>query len=162
MKRSDYAILAFLMVIILALVGVNAYQHANPPPQMTALGTTHFSAIETIGSITSGDDLTVTDDSTLAGWLTLTAETIIPVDAKPITPTATMVLTNGAGNTTNTIAACTTNGQLLYITNIATYTVTLADSGNWRLSAQLVLGQYDTAVLACVATGWTLLSTSNN
>ncbi len=129
-----------------------------PPSDIVALGTTHFTNVSAeditaTDDATIGDDLTVTGD-TATGLLTVT-QTELTATTTTITPTATFYHLDSAAAVTITLAACSTEGQLLILYGDDNNTITVADS-NIRTTTgnALQIGQYDVALFVCDDTEW--------
>jgi hypothetical protein len=129
--------------------------------------TTLGGAVTASGDLTVGDDLQVTDDLTVTGFLghALTALAMSPVGgagaAQTITPTAAVwEITPTAAVTLN--VGLVENGQILYITNEANFTILFPDSGNHLLGGARSVTQYDTLVLMQVAGKWREISVIAN
>jgi len=116
-------------------------------------GITHFNNLSTT-------DLTVTGEASLA-QLTVTGPAIlddkeVTLSANAtITPTASIYHVSSTKAVTLTLAACSSNGQLLYLFGDDNNTVTIADSNvRTTTGSALSLGQYDLAVFVCFDTEW--------
>lgn len=95
-----------------------------------------------------------------------------------LTPGTTQVINNGGSLTpvssnqpvSSSVAAGTSDigataaGTILRIVNVGSQTITFTDTGTLRLSADIVLGQYDSLMLmsAGVGQGYIQMGTSNN
>ncbi len=104
------------------------------------------------GDVTAGADLNVS------------AQTLITAThGVPITPTGAYQPISSAGTITPTIATSgITTGQMLVLINTTNTNIHFADTGTAKLSAQIILGQYDSLTLIFDGTNWIQLSTSNN
>ena len=124
------------------------------------MDTSAFSVANTTGNTVISGTLTVTSTGSVVGNLTASAfvihasQSITPTDGAPITPTNSLIVLTPAAEVTPTIAACVTNGTQLVLYNQEAQSINLADADNFILTGALVLTQYDTVPLVCVATKW--------
>jgi hypothetical protein len=111
--------------------------------------------------LTVGDDATVTGDlavtggSTLSGIAVLGSTSLTQTTGQTLTPVSSVYHIDTAGAITMTLAACTTNGQLLIIYGDDANNITINDT-NIRTSTgnAIVVAQYDVAMFVCVDTEW--------
>jgi hypothetical protein len=127
---------------------------------------TGFTSVNVEQDLAVGDDLTVTDDATIAyaivgDWLLLTPSTTISVTSGGIiTPTGTLQpLTSGGAVTTSTstaIANGTTSGQILILHNKnASDAITIDGAGaNVECGGNQALGATDALVLQWMTDDW--------
>ena len=131
-------------------------------------GITHFNNLSTTDLTVTDDaaivDLTITGDTSLVD-LTVTGAPVLDDTAvnlaadTTITPTAGFYHVSATKAVTITLAACSANGQLLFLFGDDNQTVTIADSHiRTTTGSALTLGQYDLALFACVDTEWVELA----
>lgn len=116
----------------------------------------YYPGDNTIG-MSAGSSLALQVDNTgvtIAEYAILTSQSVTPTNGDNITMTASLVNLTPAGPVTPTAAACT-NGAWLVLYNANAQNILLQDSGNFVLTGDLTLGQYDTVQLMCIATKWT-------
>jgi len=106
------------------------------------------------GAVTANSTGSFAGDLTASAFIIHASQLFTPTDGSPITPTQSLVILAPAGEVTPTIAACVTNGTQLVLYNQEAQSINLADDGNFILTGALVLTQYDTVPLVCVATKW--------
>lgn len=112
--------------------------------------------------LTVDDDTTLTDDLTLGGLLINSGTAIAVTNGSYITPTSMVQeLTAAAAAGTSNLAAGA-DGQLLVLYNSSANAITITDTGTLKLSSNLVLGQYDSAVLVSDGTNWMEAGASDN
>jgi YVTN family beta-propeller protein len=109
----------------------------NPP---LAGATTHFSGLGAVPQ----DTQTIANN----GTINVSGGTYIPLTA------------SSAVGTSN-ITGCT-KGQLVYLVNVGSNTITITDTGTLKLASNVALGQYDTLLLWCDGTNYIQVATSNN
>lgn len=122
-----------------------------------------------------GDDLAVVGDVAVTGGLAVTGDATFAADviispAAVLTVTQDMTITPASGyqplaaaNNLGTAAiAAGTAGQIVRFVNTSNVNIVLTDTGTLKLSANLSLGQYDSATLISDGTNWVQLATSNN
>lgn len=96
------------------------------------------------------------------GFLKLAPGTSITVTSSGITPTASYQPIVAAAFTATSNIASKPAGTLLRLVNTGTPTITLTDTGTLLLSANIVLGQYDSLLLMSDGTNWIQMGTSDN
>jgi hypothetical protein len=95
-------------------------------------------------------------------WLDLGAQTTITVvNGSAFTATGSYQPIQAVANVTPTITMQDA-GDMLIVTNVSTYTITIVDSGTTMLNTDRALGQYDTLMLLCDGTNWLELSYTDN
>lgn len=121
-----------------------------------------------IGDGSNADDLSVWGDASinsdiiLQGFLRLDGEALAVTQDGIITPTNSYVELTAAGDVSTGVIASGTEGDLLFLVNTANQTITISDTGTLKLSGDLALAQYDSAVLIFEGTNWIQLSETNN
>jgi hypothetical protein len=128
--------------------------------QLTVQGyTTQTHSLLVLEQSDGSDKLAVSDDGDLVflGGVTVGATEASPSDGATITPTNAYALYNisSTGNLTITLAACSTDGEVVFLAGDDANDVVIADT-NVRTStgAALTLNQYDVAGFICVDTEW--------
>ncbi len=131
-------------------------------------GITHFNNLSTTDLTVADDaaivDLTITGATSLVD-LTVTGAPVLDDTAvnlaadTTITPTAGFYHVSATKAVTITLAACSANGQLLFLFGDDNQTVTIADSHiRTTTGSALTLGQYDLVLFACADTEWVELA----
>ncbi len=180
-----WIVIALVITLISTFLGVT-YPIPEPPPfvadEVVKLGTTHFTNVEA-EDITATDDLTVTDDASVGGDLTTTglgtfsndltlandfyisAQTAFSITAEGgvITPTGTYQPLEAAADYSSTLCASGfTTGTLLVLVNTVDHRLGITDTDTAKLSGNLFLDQYDSALLWFDGTNWIQLAETDN
>jgi len=117
------------------------------------------------GNSTVGGTFAVTGDTGLSADLLFAAQTAVAVTAgNIITPTGTLQeITASGAVSTNLIADATGSGTILILVNSSANEITLAEAGgNLVLSADTVLGQWDTITLVNWVGNWIEIAQADN
>jgi len=139
----------------------------------TGWGTTHFSNLSA-ADIEVTDDLTVTDDASVGGLLTVgeyeiftEQSVVVCTEGAPITATGTyQPITSTAAITTSTTCAVysgTVAGQIVFLVNEnASDAIIVDDGANTDLGGNVTLGSGDILKLLWDGANWLGLGTANN
>ena len=156
------------IVFILALLLVLVLLSSSVLPSFAQVGNRARSVFAWIDAyrITVRSDVVVTDDFQAGGDFEIGEQTgITMTTGGTLAPTGSVQPIRSAGTIAfGAISGCNTAtaGQLLVVTNDTNTTITITDSATLRLTGNLALGQFDTALLYCDGLTWVQLSTSNN
>ena len=164
--------LALLAIVALALVALLAIAcGAGSQPEVASRGagllptpdTSHFTNLYA-QDLTLGDDLSVTDDSTLGGIVYLGSTDLTVTDGTTPTISYDAYALDSAAAVTITLAACSVEGQVLTLIGDDANTITINDT-NIRTSDgnAATLGQYDVLIFICQDTEWVqIVKTANS
>lgn len=167
-KQTTVTGLTILCLLVGLLVGactapriVQTHQDETgiPEPAMQTRGSANLDGITHFNNL-STTDLSATGTATLAdltvGGVAVLDDIVLNLAADAtLTPAASLYHVNATKAVTITLAACTTNGQLLYLFGDDNQTVTIADSHiRTTTGSALSLGQYDLAAFMCLDTEW--------
>lgn len=104
-------------------------------------------------------NVTVAGTATFSGITTLSSTSITVTNGMTLTPSVNVYRLNAAGAVTITLAACTNDGQVLYLYGEDNQTITVADSNILTHDgAAWSIGQYDLVAAICIATKWTQIA----
>lgn len=107
------------------------------------------------GNIDAEGTLDVAGTATFSGLSLLSSTSITVTGGMTLTPTANVYRLNAAGAVTITLAACTNDGQVLYLYGEDNQTITVADSNILTHDgAAWSIGQYDLVAAICIDTKW--------
>lgn len=156
---TSLTILCLLSGLFLGACAIPRIVQVEPEPAMQTRGSANIEGITHFNNLSTGD-LTVTGDTALAG-LAITGpavldDTVVTLSADTtLTPTASFYHVSATKAVTITLAACSANGQLLFLFGDDNQTVTIADSHiRTTTGSALTLGQYDLILFACADTEW--------
>lgn len=172
-QKRNYTRATVILVLtaVIALLVTRYFTPAPPDTDIVSLGTSHFTNISA-EDITATDDLSVTNDASIGGDMTVTGSTsfgsgtifnstTITATTQTITPTTyTAYRLNSAAEITVTLAACSSDGQLLVLYGEDNNTINLV-STNLK-SATSSIAQYDTVTYICLSDEWIEIATSTN
>jgi len=168
MKKFGIAVLP-----VLALLAFVAFYHpatteaqANIPCYRSQGGRLNVAGVGCTYEFQSSSALTLESGAafSVTGFLNGGLQTAIAVDeSSTISPTGTVQrISSSRAVGTSAISGRTTEGRLLILVNIGSNTITLTDTGNLKLTANIALGQYDSLTLVSDGTNWVQLATANN
>lgn len=185
MNRLKWPLISALLAVLMAASVVYAQSLPKNPVDWLIAKRVTVSGISTLtGAVTTGGNLTVgsllTADSANIGTdfdvagittldiaeideLTLTEQTVITAtNGMTLDPTGSHVALTSAAAVGFGKIITTSGPNILFITNIGSQNITITDTGNLKLSGNLVLGADDAAVLARIGTNWYQVSESAN
>jgi len=127
---------------------------------------TDVATVSNAGLMTLAGGVTLSDgDATVADDFIVAAQTAVSVTAEGgmITPTGTYQPLESAANYSSTLETSGfTTGTLLVLVNTVNHRLGITDTGSVRLSGNLFLDQYDSAILWFDGTNWVQLAESDN
>jgi hypothetical protein len=151
---------AFAALAIVTLFLASCAQQDAPAvggaEALTGAGDTNVTNLVASGTVEVGTSLTV--GTTI---LQSAQDTLTVTDATAFAPTGAYQPITAASEVTPTVTVADA-GTVVMITNVATYTVNLADTGTAKLTAAAALGQYDTITLLSDGTNWIEVSRTDN
>ena len=119
-------------------------------------GNSNFTNLVASGDITGGGK------ATAGTFVVATKQTAITVtDATGFTPTGTYQPITAAGAVNPTVNILPA-GTLVILINTGSNAITISDTGIQKLTADAVLGQYDSLTIISDGTNWIELARANN
>lgn len=143
MKRTTIYILSLITALMLIF-------------GMGAAGDSNFTNLVTTGNITTVGNVTI-------GSLLVTAmkNTLTVTNATGFTPAGAFQPLTAAGSVTPTVNILPA-GTVVVLVNAGTNAITIADTSIQKLTADAVLGQYDSLTIISDGTNWIELARANN